>query len=107
MDTFDVQYAMHTFSNMYIQQLTVALRTRGHFRSPLLSVIGKRSFYPTAFKCLHIVRGYMTNNNGFWIGLLDLMALLLQLLLIKVTYNSSQSRFAPFFTRLRVSSLLL
>jgi hypothetical protein len=33
----------------------------------------------------------VTNNNGFWIGRLDLLALLLQLLLITITYNSSQS----------------
>jgi hypothetical protein len=36
------------------------------------------------------VRGSVTNNSGFWIGWLDLMALLLQLLLITINYNSSQ-----------------
>jgi hypothetical protein len=33
----------------------------------------------------------MTNNNGFWIGWLDLLALLLHLLLITIDYDSSQS----------------
>jgi hypothetical protein len=33
----------------------------------------------------------VTTNNGFWIGWLDLLALLLQLLSIIFTYNSSQS----------------
>jgi hypothetical protein len=37
------------------------------------------------------VRASVTNNNGFWIGWLDLLALLLQLPLITITYNSSQS----------------
>jgi hypothetical protein len=36
------------------------------------------------------VRGSVTNNNGFRIGRLDLLALLLQSLLIKTNYNSSQ-----------------
>jgi hypothetical protein len=33
----------------------------------------------------------VTNNNGFWIGRLDLLALSLQSLLIATTYNRSQS----------------
>jgi hypothetical protein len=37
------------------------------------------------------VRGSVTNNNGFCSGCLDLLVLLLQLLLITITYNSSQS----------------
>jgi hypothetical protein len=37
------------------------------------------------------VQGSVTNNNGFWIGWLDLLALLLQPLLITISYNSSQS----------------
>jgi hypothetical protein len=37
------------------------------------------------------VRGSVTNNNGLWIGWLDLLALLLQLLLIAIAYNGSQS----------------
>jgi hypothetical protein len=37
------------------------------------------------------VRGSVSNNNGFWIGYLDLLALLIQLHLIKISYSSSQS----------------
>jgi hypothetical protein len=37
------------------------------------------------------VLGFTTDNNVFWIGLLDLLALLLQLLLITINYISSQS----------------
>jgi hypothetical protein len=37
------------------------------------------------------VRDSVTNNNGLWIGCLDLLALLLQLHLITTTYNSSQA----------------
>jgi hypothetical protein len=37
------------------------------------------------------VRDSVTNNNGFRIGRFDLLALLLQLHLITITYNSSQS----------------
>jgi hypothetical protein len=37
------------------------------------------------------VRGSVTTNNGFWIGRLDLLALLLQLHLITITYKSSRS----------------
>jgi hypothetical protein len=36
-------------------------------------------------------RGSMTNINGFWIGWLDLFALLLQSLLITINYDSLQS----------------
>jgi hypothetical protein len=36
-------------------------------------------------------RGSLTNNNVSWIGRLDLLALLLQLHLFTITYNSSQS----------------
>jgi hypothetical protein len=36
------------------------------------------------------VRGSVTNSNGFWIGWLDLLALLSQSLLITISYNSSQ-----------------
>jgi hypothetical protein len=42
-------------------------------------------------KILSRVRGSVTNNNGFWIGSLDLLVLRLQLHLITITYNSSQS----------------
>jgi hypothetical protein len=35
------------------------------------------------------VRSSVTNNNGFWIGWLDLLELLWQLLLISINYNSS------------------
>jgi hypothetical protein len=41
------------------------------------------------FFILSRVWGSGTNNNGFWIGCLDLLALLLQLHLIKIAYNSS------------------
>jgi hypothetical protein len=45
--------------------------------------------------CWHFIfsrgRGSVSNNNGFWIGWLDLLALLLQLHLITINYNSSQS----------------
>jgi hypothetical protein len=37
------------------------------------------------------VRGSVTNDKCFWIGRLDLLALLLQLHLIILTYNNSQS----------------
>jgi hypothetical protein len=37
------------------------------------------------------VRGSVTDNNGFWIWCLDLLALLLQLYLFKIAYNSSKS----------------
>jgi hypothetical protein len=40
---------------------------------------------------LSCVRGTVTNSNGLWIEWLDLLALLLQLLWITMTYNSSQS----------------
>jgi hypothetical protein len=57
------------------------------------------------------VRGSVTNNNGFWIGWLDLLQTSLQLFLTAINYNSSQTM-AVFKTRsiltgLRVSSLLL
>jgi hypothetical protein len=42
------------------------------------------------FIILSRVRGSVTNNNGFCIGWLELLALLLQLRLITITYNSSQ-----------------
>jgi hypothetical protein len=48
----------------------------------------------------------VTNNNGFWIGLLDLLALLLQLQSIITAYNHCL-RLAPFSTGLRVLSLPL
>jgi hypothetical protein len=51
------------------------------------------------------VRVYVTNNNGFKIGWLDLLALLVQLHLITITYNSSQS--VPFLPRSRASTLPL
>jgi hypothetical protein len=35
------------------------------------------------------VRGTMTNNHAFWIGLLDLLDLFLQFHLITITYNNS------------------
>jgi hypothetical protein len=37
------------------------------------------------------VRVSVTKNNGFWILWLDFLAVLLQLILITLTYNSSQS----------------
>jgi hypothetical protein len=40
------------------------------------------------------VRGSVTNNNGFWIGWLDLLALLLQLLLIK-SIITAHNRWLP------------
>jgi hypothetical protein len=40
---------------------------------------------------LSCVRGSVMNNNGFWIGRLDLLAMLVQLHLITITHNSSQS----------------
>jgi hypothetical protein len=40
------------------------------------------------------VRGAVTNNNGFWIGRLDLLPPLLQSLLITIKYNNSQSIFS-------------
>jgi hypothetical protein len=46
------------------------------------------------------VRGSMTNNNGFWIGWLDLLALLLQLLSILTAHNQwlSATRSIPYWT---------
>jgi hypothetical protein len=51
--------------------------------------------------------GLRVTNNGFWIGRLDLLVLLLQLHLITITYNSSQSvtawvsfRFLLYYERL-------
>jgi hypothetical protein len=46
----------------------------------------------------HVCRVCVTNNNGFWIGWWDLLALL---------YNHNQLRLAPFLIGLRVSSPLL
>jgi hypothetical protein len=37
------------------------------------------------------VWGSVTNNYGFWVGLLDLLSLLLHSFLVTITYNSSQS----------------
>jgi hypothetical protein len=52
------------------------------------------------------IRVYMTKNNGFWIGWLDLLTPS-----FTINCNSSQSmtviRLAPFLTGLRVSLLLL
>jgi hypothetical protein len=57
------------------------------------------------------VLGSVTCNDGFWIARLDLLALLLQLHLITITYNSSQSVTASgsfrFLPGLRASSLPL
>jgi hypothetical protein len=52
------------------------------------------------------VRGSVTNNNGFWIGWLDLLPLQLQLQQI-ITVHNHWLRFAPFLTGLQVSSPLL
>jgi hypothetical protein len=53
-----------------------------------------------------------TSNNGFWIGWFDLLALLLQLLLITINYNSSQSMTAkthstPYWTTSVFSSIVI
>jgi hypothetical protein len=55
-------------------------------------------------KILSRVRGSVTNNIGFWIGWLDLLALLLQSLLITINYNSSnpwlpKTRSVPYWTK--------
>jgi hypothetical protein len=47
----------------------------------------KRILYQTNYS--------VTNNNGLWIGWLDLLALLLQLLFITITYNRPQSMTKP------------
>jgi hypothetical protein len=56
------------------------------------------------------VRGSVTNNNGLWIGLLDVLPSSLQLLLTAINYNSSQSRTVKdslhSLTGLRASSVL-
>jgi hypothetical protein len=51
------------------------------------------------------VRGSVTNNNGFWIGWLNVLALLLQLR-PTITAHNPWLRLALFLTGLRASSLL-
>jgi hypothetical protein len=46
---------------------------------------------PKEHLILSRVRDSVTDNNGFWIGEFDLLALLLQLHLITITYNSAHS----------------
>jgi hypothetical protein len=43
------------------------------------------------YNILSRVRGSVTNNNGFWIRWLNLLALILQSLLIILTYNNLRS----------------
>jgi hypothetical protein len=57
---------------------------------------------PSVF-LLSRVRDSVTNNNGFWIGWMDLLALLLQSLLVTTTYNCSnqwlpKTRAIPYWT---------
>jgi hypothetical protein len=47
--------------------------------------------WPKEFRILSLVRGSVTNNNGFWIALFDWLTSSLQLLLIKINYNSTQN----------------
>jgi hypothetical protein len=55
---------------------------------------------PEFLKILSRLRGIVTNNNGFWIGLLDLLALLLQLQQIISAQNQwlSKTRSIPHWT---------
>jgi hypothetical protein len=59
-----------------------------------------------ALNYCHAFGGFVTNNNGFWIRRLDLLALRLQLQPI-VTAHNQWLRLAPFLTGLQVSSLPL
>jgi hypothetical protein len=60
---------------------------------------------------LSCVRGSVTNNNGFWIGWLDLLALLLQSLLITIALQqltiSDCLRLAPFCWTVTVFSSIV
>jgi hypothetical protein len=51
-------------------------------------------------------RGSVTNNNGLWIGWLDLLALLLQLQLIITAHNQWLPKTRSILSGLRVSPLL-
>jgi hypothetical protein len=50
------------------------------------------------------VRDYVTNNNGFWIGWLDLLALLLQFLLFTINYSTTANVPTSQITRTRYPS---
>jgi hypothetical protein len=68
--------------------------TAASYSPSMVSSAASCSCCPHIASCPNIlsrVWGSMTNNNKFWIGWLDLLALLLQLLLITIDYNSSQS----------------
>jgi hypothetical protein len=57
------------------------------------------------------VRGSVPNNNGFWIGLLDLLTHFWPYLLITINYNNPQSLYcrelAPFSSPVSILLLLL
>jgi hypothetical protein len=70
---------------------SVALLTSPHitiFRFSWLKVV---EWQFSHYRCniLSRVWGSVTNSNGFWIGWLDLLTLLLQLFLITINYNNS------------------
>jgi hypothetical protein len=56
---------------------------------PIDTVVLQHDLRTASLNILSRVHGSMTDNNGFWIGLLDLLTPL-QCLLITINYNSSQ-----------------
>jgi hypothetical protein len=77
------------------------MRVQKHTRDPRIKFYGLTDNF---YLYCHVWRICVTNNNGFWIGWLDLLALLYNQLW-QLTINDSL-RLAPFLAGLQVSSLL-